>query len=815
MKLSKVRNSDRISKVLIAILISTIFVNLSFAQYPTVIPQNYPATAYPQGYPTNIPQTQRGQGTTTQPTTTAGRTVNITEEETEMMTHEDSVRVALEERENEDLELETLRRKIFGYKLFNGQTFDPNSVLNIPTPGNYVLGANDKLIIDIYGYSQSKEEVVVNADGFITVPKAGVIKVGGLTIEEAEPKIRASLAKLYYGLQNGSTNMKISLNDVRTIKITITGEVIAPGTYTMSSLNTVLNALYRAGGPNELGSFREVNLIRNNKVEAKIDLYDILIKGYSESNRLLKDQDIIQVPTYKERVIIEGEAKRNGYFELLPSEKLNDALTYAGGFAPNAYKHRIKVYRNNSKEKEIIDVANSKFDSFEMQSGDSLVINPVLERFTNLVTVEGAVYRPGEYSLNNNPTLTSLITSAEGLMTDALVGRVSLVRTNEDLTTSNISVNFRDILNGSAPDIDLQREDLIIIPSKFDLTEVSTIRISGAINNEDAEEGVELPYVKNMTLEDILTRVGGLTEAASLTRVEIVRRKRNVDVTKANAQISEVIVLDVNPDLEVVSGRPNVVLEPYDQIFVRKSPNYEEQTFVEIQGEVYYPAVYGIANKEERISDLIKRAGGVTLQGYIPGATLIRTVQLSQIELEQRRKAFENLATTTDDNQIIEVEEVDETIEETIGINLQKILKNPGSDEDLMLRDGDIIQIPKLLETVRVQGEVLYPTTVKFMGGSSFKSYITGAGGFTKASFRRKTYVRYPNGSIDRTKKFLVFNLYPKIQPGSEIIVPQKAQNGTEQLTAFGNILGTLSATLGTIFTIYSLVKLNTPSSGN
>ena len=807
MKLSKVRNSVRLPKVLIA-LILTAFSTLSVtAQYPVTYPQQYPGGypiptgTYPAGtYPTP-------QAPATQPGTPAGkRDVTKTDADDEAMTHEDSVRMAIEERETEDLELEKRRRKIFGYKLFNGVAYDPNLVINIPTPNNYVLGTNDRLIIDVYGYIQRHFEATVDADGYIRLEQAGVIKVGGNSIEEARQDIQNALSRA--GFMSGNSRLKISLGDVRTIKVTITGEVIAPGSYTISSLSSVMTALYRSGGPNEVGSFREVRVVRNNQVVSTLDLYDILINGFSKDDILLKDQDVIVVPPFHNRLIVDGETKRTGYFELKKNETLQNGLDYAGGFSPDAYTQRIKVYRNNRREKEIYDVLYSDFQNFKMESGDSISVSKVLTRYTNMVNIDGAVYRPGQYSLQSSPTLTALVSNAEGLMDDALAGRVSLVRVNPDLTTTNISVNFADILSGKAPDIELKREDLILIPSRFDLNEESYVRIYGAINNPDAEDGVELPFVKNMTIEDVLIRVGGLTEAASLSRVEIVRRKRNVDITKANAQISELIRLDVNPNLEVVSGKENIVLEPYDEIFVRKSPNYEEQTFVEIQGEVFYPAVYGIESKEERISDIIKRAGGLTLQAYIPGATLIRTIELSQREIDQRQKTLEGLADNQDDGSI-EVEAIDSTQEESIGIDLTSILKNPGSSEDLILRDGDVISIPKQLETVRVHGEVLYPTTVKFTQTSGFKSYISGAGGFTRQSMKRKSYVLYPNGSVDRTKKFLVFNIYPRIQPGSEIIVPQKPDNGTQQLEALARVLGTVSTLFTALFTIYGFINLN------
>jgi protein involved in polysaccharide export with SLBB domain len=815
MYLSKVRNSDLISKVLIGIIILTFISNSGQAQFYPSYPQNtqggYGNAGYPIGYPQTFPNQGYPQQQTnpdTAPQTNGARKVTITEGETESMTHEDSVAAVIEARELEDLDLVKLRRSIFGYKLFNLQTFDPNLAVNIATPQGYILGSNDQIVIDVYGYNQVHTEAIVNSEGYILVDKAGLINVGGSTIEEAKAIIKSKLNSLYGGLSSGATSLKVSLGDIRSIKVTITGEVIAPGTYTVSSLSSVMNALYRSGGPNELGTFRNVKLIRNNKEIAVLDLYDIILKGYSASNVLLHDQDVIQVPPYLNRVRMEGEAKRKGYFELKKDERLNDVISYAGGFTPNAYTHKFKIYRNTSREKEILTIPNEEIDSFTMFSGDSVFIEKVLPRYTNLVSIQGAVYREGEYSLNSTKTLKGLIESAEGIRDEALTGRVSIVRTNKDLNTENISVNYGDILKGKAEDIELQREDLVIVPSIYDLTEIATIRIQGAINNPDAAKGIEFAFIRNMTLEDILVRIGGLTEAASLSRVEIVRRKKNVNINKSDAEISEIIRLDVNKNLEVVSGQKNIILEPYDEIFVRRSPNYQEQTFVEIQGEVFYPSTYGIKSKEERVSDIIKRAGGLTLQSYIPGATLLRTVKLTDMEIKLRKTTLKDIAESDTQNQTIKVDDVDSTREESIGINLDKILANPGSLEDLILQDGDLIIIPKTLQTVRVQGEVLYPNTVKFLQSSTFKNYISGAGGFTRKSLKRKSYVLYPNGSVDRTRKFLVFNIYPKVEPGSEIIIPEKAQNGAEQLAGIASIFGTLSATLGTIFSIYGFIRL-------
>ncbi|MGK0139106.1 MAG: protein involved in polysaccharide export with SLBB domain [Algoriphagus sp.] len=804
MNLSKVRNSDLILKVLFGIIIISSISLSSLAQVYQGNPQAVPGfpNQFPVGYPVNQnPVRQPPVDITPQ---NGAREVELTDADLEAMTHEDSVATAMDEIESEDLALQSLRRKIFGHKLFNLNTYDPNAVVNIPTPNNYVLGAGDQLIIDFYGSAELHHEVIVNPDGFINVPRSGLIKVSGMTIEDAKYNIKEHLKKTFSGQAN--RNLNVSLGNVRSIKVNITGEAITPGTYTMSSLSTVSSALYRSGGPNEIGSFREIKVIRNNKVAAVLDLYDILIKGYSDKDILLRDQDVILIPTYINRIIVAGKTKRVGYFELKNGEVLNDALGYAGGFAPDAYSHRLKIYRNNNREKEIYDILNADFKTFKITRGDSIVVDEVLERFTNMVTVEGAVYRPGEYSLSSAKTLKALIESSDGLMTDALIGRLSIVRTNDDLTISNISVNYSDILSGKVEDIALAREDLVIVPSMLDLNEEAYVRIRGAINNEEAEEGVEIVYVKNFSLQDLVVRVGGFTEAASLSNIEIVRRKKNIAIGNENAITSDIIIVPFNADFQISSKSSETMLEPFDEVFVRTSPNYQEQTYVEIQGEIAFPSTYGIQRKEERISDLVRRAGGLTLQAYIPGATIIRTVQLSQVELEQKRKTLRDLS--LGEEQVIEVDEIEETREEFIDIDLKQILRKPGNVGDLILQDGDVIKIPKLLETIRVQGEVLYPTTVKYLSGAGFKNYISGAGGFTKKSLRRKSYVLYPNGSVDRTKKFLVFNIYPKIEPGSEIIIPQRIENDANKLTTIANILGTLSGTLTAIFSIYGILTL-------
>ncbi len=816
MEFSKVRNSTRIAKILSGILFIFNLINPATAQ---VLQPNTGGVFLPQQYPTNFPQNypNTGQvpvmGRDAQPNNKAVkqgtvRDVELTEEDEEAMTHEDSVKVANETIENENLALTAYRRRIIGHKLFGDVKMDVNSALNIATPNNYVLGPNDHLIIDIYGYSQFQQEVVVSADGYVTLSRAGLVKVGGLNILDAKNKIRQAFSKVFLGLSQGNTYMNLSLGNVRSIKVNINGEVVAPGTYTVTSLTSILNALYACGGPNEIGTYRKVNLIRNNNVVATLDLYDVLMAGSSNKNLLLQEQDIIQVGTYTTRVAIEGNTKRKGLLEMLPGETLSKAVFFAGGFDQNAYTEKIKVYRNTSREKKILDVPKSEFEDFLIQSGDSIVVSQVLERFENMIRIEGAVFRPGEYSLENSPTLLTLINAAEGFRGDALLGRINILRTKEDLTIENIALNVADIINKKSEDFILKREDQIIVPSIFELTEEATVKIKGAINNEDAEEGVEITYVKEMTLEDALVKVGGLTEAASRSKIEIVRRRRNVNPNEANSQISDIIEVAVNANFELNQKDSKIVLMPFDEIFIRSSPNYKKQSLVMLEGEVLYPSTYGIKSKEDRISDIIQRAGGITPQAYVEGATLVRTVKLSELELQLKKKTLDDLQGNALEKQEVDLEEEEATRKESIGINLSEILKNPGGLGDLILKDGDLIKIPTRLETVRIQGEVLYPVTVKYMRNAAFKEYISGAGGFTNGSLKKRSYVLYANGSVDRTRKFLFFNLYPRVEPGSEIIIPARVQNTQEQLTQVNTIVGTVTATVTAIVSLLAILQL-------
>jgi protein involved in polysaccharide export with SLBB domain len=831
MKSPKFRKTNRIAKALVLILIQIAIKNTIFAQ-------TIPANQLPAIVPTqsNTPTTTKEKTATNNRTNTLNRTpvnapantrdIELTPADEEAMQTEEKQRLEKEAELSEDMAKKTIIKRTFGSSIFTNSKFDPSATVNIATPNNYVLGAGDKLVMDIYGYSQFKQTATVNSDGFIVLEKAGVVNVSGLNIEEAEKKIKNAFSKIFLGLNGGSgypanTFLKVSLTGYRSIKIKITGEVVAPGTYTVTSFTSLLNALYACGGPNDIGTYRDIKLIRNNRVVSTLDLYDVITKGFSKGDMLLKDQDIIQVGPYLSRIAMEGNLKRKGLFEVLPNESLNTVITFAGGFDQYAYSERVKIYRNTSKEKRIIDIKNLDFKSSPVYSGDSIVVEKILDRFENLISIQGAIYRPGEYSLDSNPTLLTLINSAEGLREESLQGRVNIIRTNDDLSISNVTVNLLDIKAGKSVDQPLKRMDRIIIPSIFDLTETSFVKIQGAINNPDALIGVEVPYIKEMTIQDLIVKVGGLTEAASLSKIEIVRRKRNVDAKQIDAQISDIIEFEIRPDLSFDSKSESVKLLPYDEVFVRTSPNYEKQNFASTKGEVIYPGIYGIKYKDEKISDLISRAGGLSPQAYIKGATLVRKTLISDFQKTQREEVLNNLninvkvKTVTEDleNEEPELTEegevIDNIITESVGIDLEKILKNPGSVEDLILQDGDEINIPKKLQTVRIEGEILYPTTVKYHPELKFIDYVSKSGGFTKKSARGKAFVIYPNGSVDRTRKFIFLKIHPKVEPGSEIIIPGKTENTQAQIAQFGGLVATLSATLTTIITIFGFLKLN------
>ncbi|MEQ7800918.1 SLBB domain-containing protein [Pedobacter sp. ASV1-7] len=699
---------------------------------------------------------------------------------------------------------EEIGPKIFGAELFrNGSiTFEPN--LRIATPKGYIIGPDDRLLIDLTGDNEASYELAVSPDGVINLQFVGRIAVGGLSIDQATSKIRSAMGKTYPSLRSGRTNLAINLGNIRSIKVVMTGQITKPGTYTLSSLSTVYNALYASGGPSQNGSFRKIQVIRNNKVVANIDVYDFLLKGIQQNNIRLQDQDVINVPVFDKRVEIQGEVKTTALFEIVSGESLNDLIGFAGGFTTEAYTAKIKTFQNTDKERKIMDVASSDFGSYLPKNGDKFVVEAILDRFQNRVEILGAVFRPGMYALDSGQTLKRLITKADGLTEDAFLNRGYINRLNADNTQSLLSFDVAKIMAGTDQDIVLQREDKVTISSLFDLRDEYKVSIQGEVRAPGTFD-----YADNMKLEDVIQMAGGFREGATPDRIEISRRVKNSDSLSKSAVTAELFTLNVNQDLKLV-GDP-FILKPYDIVTVRNAAGYMAQKQVKLEGEVLYPGVYTISSKDERISDLIKRAGGLTPSAYADGASLKRP------GAEKVNPGDKNAINNQeeDSKKLLGLKRAEETgakadiapeliQSDLVGIDLVRILKKPLSKIDLIVEDGDVIRVPRQLQTVKVTGEVLNPNSIIYIPGKSFKQYVNGAGGFTSNALKSGTYIKYANGSVEAGSKFLFFNNFPKVKPGAEILVPKKAEK--ERMSAQSWIgLGTGLASLAAI--IVSLLR--------
>lgn len=712
-------------------------------------------------------------------------------------------------------ELTEEQKKIFGYDLFqkDNLTFAPN--LNIPTPENYTLGPEDEVVIDLWGATQVYNRLEVSPEGTIRPDNLSPIYVNGLSVKEAEKKIIDRLSQIYSGLKGDSPSIfyQISLGNVRTVNVSVVGEVNQPGNYSLSSLSTVFTSLYAAGGPTEKGTFRKVQLVRNGKLEATIDLYDFLINGIQDNNLRIKSGDVIIVRPYQSRVELDGEVKRPGYYEVLQGESFSQLLNFAGGFTNTAYKALVTARRNGLKEREVVDVNASDFDTFQPQDGDSFQITPILDRYRNRVQIDGAVYREGEYELTPGLTLKQLIEKADGLRGDVFMNRATIYRMNEDFSQDVIPVDLGQLMNGAIPDITLLREDIVSISSIYSLREEYIVQISGEVL-----EGGVYPFFRQMTVQDLIVLAGGLTEGASGAMVEISRRNKNPSLNT----MAEIITLQIDKSLSLKAEDRNQMLQPFDQVYIRKTPGYTIQQQVTVEGEVIAPGTYSISRKDERISDILKRAQGLTTYAYPEGAILVRRTEfsssksndeISQDYLQQLRakllndeSALKNISQTrlierlnkiqnkvTPDNEadivgsrikreiVEDIQEQDSLIrnveikeEEPTVLDLVKILEQPGSKYDFIVKEGDVISIPSKLETVRIAGEVISPLNVRYDDTFNFKDYINDAGGFTSTAKKGRSYIQYPNGRRKQTKRFLFFKFYPKVEPGSTIFVSRK-----------------------------------------
>ena len=687
--------------------------------------------------------------------------------------------------------------KVFGRDIFNNSnlTFEPS--LNIATPVNYRLGPGDQLVIEVWGASQANITQKVTPDGYITIPDVGPIQVNGLTVQAASNKIRAKLSKIYSGMGTTnvdlSTDVKVSLGQIRTIQVNIMGEVAQPGTYALSSFSTVFHALYKAGGISQLGSLRNIKVVRGGRTVATVDVYDYILHGRSHSDIRLQEGDVILASPYDALVLVKGKIKRPMYYEMKRTESIRTLIDYAGGFTNDAYTSAVTVERNDEKERTICSVDDMNYGVFKVKDGDVVSVGAILDRYNNRIEIKGAVYRPGFYELGKEiSTVRDLITKADGLLEDAFTNRAVLHRENLDKTLEIISVNVKGVLDGTEPDITLQRNDVLFIPSKYDLEAKGTVEISGEVYSP----GI-FPYAENTKLEDLIIMAGGLTESASKVRVDIARRLNDPNSTKKQKEISKMFSFAVK-DGFVVEGDPGFILEPYDQVFVRRSPGYTPKVNVSITGEVEFEGSYALNERNERLSDLIARAGGLTGFAYLKGARLER-----QLTEEEYLQAKELLTMVASNNQIsgndsIIIPAVSRTY--TVAIDLEKIMSNPHSSLDPVLQDGDAVIIPQLMTTVQVTGSVRKPNAVVYNPDMKLKDYISEAGGYAERARKSGTFILYPNGHI----KELGRNASAKeIVGGAKIIVPQKGRSQWN----LGTTLSTVATSVSMLAVIASLIN--------
>ncbi|SFG62071.1 SLBB domain-containing protein [Pedobacter insulae] len=702
---------------------------------------------------------------------------------------------------------EGLKPKIFGADLFkNGEiTFEPN--LRMATPRSYIIGPDDELLIDLTGDNEKDYQLKVSPDGTIRMEYVGLIAVGGLSVEQAAAKIKRAMTPTYPAMRSGRTNVAVNLGNIRSIKVVLTGAIVKPGTYTLPSLATVFNALYASGGPSENGSFRNIQVIRNNQVVSTIDTYDFLLNGIQKGNIRLQDQDVIHIPVYQTRVEVAGEVKRFALYETVTGETFADVLKFAGGFSSEAYRAKVKVLQNTATERKIIDIDANAFNQYKPSNGDKFVVEPILDRFENRVEITGAVFRPGQFELDKGLTLKQLIQKAEGLTEDAFLYRGYINRLNPDNSPALISFDVSKILDGSATDIPLQREDKVTISSIFDLRDEYKVSIQGEVR-----EPGDYDFANQMKLEDLIQMAGGFKEGATPSRVEVSRRIKNSDANSASARTAEIFIINVDQNLKLLDQK--FTLEPFDIVSIRNAEGYTVQRQVKIEGEVLSPGPYTISRKDERISDIIKRAGGLTSLAYADGASLKRpgteksnpTNKNAIDNKEEEDKKILNLKRVQQAGvkDTLSIEKEKELIQsDLVGIDLTKILKKPKGDWDLIVEDGDVIRVPKMLQIVKITGEVLNPNSIIFKPGRNLKQYINGAGGFTTNALKKNVYIKYANGSAEAAKRFLFFNNYPKIKPGAEIFVPKRAEREpmtTQGWIAISTGLASMAAIIITLF---------------
>lgn len=677
---------------------------------------------------------------------------------------------------------------VFGRNIFNIDklTFQPN--LNMATPENYRLGPGDEVIVDVWGASQNTMRLEISPDGYVNISNLGPVYLNNMTIKDARQLLKQELGKIY---ADSANNIQVTLGNIRTIQVNVMGEVRAPGTYALSSLSTVFHALYASGGVSDIGSLRNVQVARGGKTIARLDVYEYIMKGQIQDDIRLQDGDVVIVPTYDELVKITGKVKRPMFYEMKNGESAATLLKCAGGFSSDAYKKSIRVLRKDGKEFSVKTVNDIDYSAFKLIDGDVVTVDSILNRFNNRLEVKGAVYHPGVFELSGSlNTVRQLVEKADGLLGDAFTGRAVLYRERENLTKEVLPVDIEGILKGTSPDIALQKNDILYIPSIHDLQDMGKVTISGEVNKPGS-----YTYADHMSLEDLVITAGGLKESASLVRVDVSRRIRDPKGTTEPDMIGQNFSFGLK-DGFVVDGEAGFELQPYDQVFVRRSPSYNEQVSVTVDGEVLYRGEYTLSTKSERLSSLIQRAGGVSRYAYVRGAKLRRVANEEELRRMEdvvkmvRREIGETLATSLG-------LKVDSTF--TVGIDLEAALANPGSDADLGLREGDVLTVPEYNNTVKVNGAVMMPNTVSYAKGKSVKYYLNQAGGYSANAKKSQKFIIYMNGQVAEVKG----SGKKQIEPGCEIVVPNKTKKlnfatVVSNATSFAS-LATMLASLATM----------------
>lgn len=682
-------------------------------------------------------------------------------------------------------------QQIFGHNIFTNQnlTFEPN--INVPSPVNYHLGPGDEVIIDVWGASEITIRDVISPEGSIFVKNLGPLYLSGKTVKEANSYVRQELSKIYNA---ASTQVKLTVGEIRSIQVNIMGEVAVPGTYTISSFSSVFHALYSAGGVNKIGSLRDIKVVRNGKVIANLDVYDFIMKGKMNDDVRLQDGDVLIVNPYESLVQILGKVKRPMFYEMKPTETVGTILKYAGSFTGDAYKKAVRIIRKSGREYQVYNVDEMDYSVFRLDDGDVVTVDSVLNRFENRVELRGAVYRPGLYQLDGAVnTVKLLIKKADGIRGDAFMNRAVINRQREDLTYEIIPIDLKGLLDGTVADIPLLKNDILYIPSIHDLEEQPTV----AIHGEVASPGTYL-YADNMSIEDLVLQSGGLLETAATTRVEVARRVKDPKSTVLSKTIGKNFTFDLKDGLLVGENSKGFHLQPFDEIYIRRSPAYHEQQNVIVNGEVLFSGSYALSKKNERLSDLIAKAGGVTPDAYVEGARLIR--KMTEEEVRRKEDALRMAQNNAEDS--ISVKRLDLSDTYSVGISLDEALAKPGSDYDMVLRDGDMLFIPEYVSTVKINGAVMYPNTVLYKKGEPLKYYINQAGGYGSGARKRKAYVVYMNGTVSRLRT----GNTKAIEPGCEIIVPSKDKRKMSTAEIIG--MGTSAAALATmIATLVNLFK--------